>query len=706
MGEIFSAEKPAESLEFTGERLTSSASGQIEIEHFHRYFLARAQCRGKDVLDIASGEGYGSAFLAQVARSVVGVEIAPAIATHAARAYRRRNLRFVVGDARAIPLPAAAVDVVVSFETIEHLFEQEAFVAEVKRVLRPGGLFIVSTPERDVFSPYNSPANPFHCRELTREEFRRVLGAAFASVQLMDQRPMLGSAMLLDGAAADERMTALTFERRGDSHFEACDGLPRNLYVIAFASDAAVAVPATSLYIETSHIDLRDRQCARQAQQAAERLTEQQARNHAEAISAVETEAAAAKAQTARLAAELSGERAQAHRLEQDLAELRATLEAVYASTSWRMLRPAHRLGRRFPWLARFTRRSIKLVWWTLTLQLGTRLSQFRAARRGGRTELSPQEPPDPLLQAPPDLPIPVPAATLGNGCSPPATTANPASVLGTDLVMTTHNAVIGIVTYDNSASQLKRLLSSAEISLRQADLATDGRIFVTDNGTPSDAITAGNVAVRRLPSLGNLGFGASHNRLMQAAFDAGADVYIAANPDGMFHPDAVSALLREIAATDGDALVEALQFPEEHPKVYDPATLDTPWASGACLGITRKIFEAIGGFDESFFLYCEDVDLSWRARAAGFSVKVCPLALFLHPVTNRPPTVESVRRFRESGIVLARKWGDPNFERFLAEELRKSGASPPHSRPLAVPEKWLPVADFSHLFHFAPTRW
>ena len=104
MGEIFSRERPRLTLGFTGERLTTSIGGQIEIEHYHRYFLARELCRDKDVLDIASGQGYGSAFLAQAARSVVGVELNAEVAAHAARAYSRRNLHFVGGDVRSIPL--------------------------------------------------------------------------------------------------------------------------------------------------------------------------------------------------------------------------------------------------------------------------------------------------------------------------------------------------------------------------------------------------------------------------------------------------------------------------------------------------------------------------------------------------------------------------------------------------------------------------
>src|SRR5689334_1946598 len=139
MGEIFARERPSNSLAFSGERMTSAAAGQIEIEHFHRYFLARQLCRGKDVIDVASGEGYGAALLSQVARSVVGVELSLEAVAHASAAYGRRNVAFLAADARAMPLADASIDVVVSFETIEHFWEQETFLTEVKRVLRPGG---------------------------------------------------------------------------------------------------------------------------------------------------------------------------------------------------------------------------------------------------------------------------------------------------------------------------------------------------------------------------------------------------------------------------------------------------------------------------------------------------------------------------------------------------------------------------------------
>jgi len=130
MRETFPREAAENPEPFTGARLTASIHGQVEIEHYHRYLFSRNFCRDRDVLDVASGEGYGAAHLAQVARRVVGVEYSGATALNAAANFPRPNLWFVRGDARSLPLADACVDVVTSFETIEHFDRQEDFVAE------------------------------------------------------------------------------------------------------------------------------------------------------------------------------------------------------------------------------------------------------------------------------------------------------------------------------------------------------------------------------------------------------------------------------------------------------------------------------------------------------------------------------------------------------------------------------------------------
>ncbi len=94
------------------------------------------------------------------------------------------------------------MDIVVSFETLEHVADQDRFLTEVRRVLRPRGWFIVSTPERDVYSAPGHEPNPYHVRELTEPEFRALLATHFATLRMLHQRAVLGSVLLASGAAA------------------------------------------------------------------------------------------------------------------------------------------------------------------------------------------------------------------------------------------------------------------------------------------------------------------------------------------------------------------------------------------------------------------------------------------------------------------------------------------------------------------------
>ncbi len=264
----------------------------------------------------------------------------------------------------------------------------------------------------------------------------------------------------------------------------------------------------------------------------------------------------------------------------------------------------------------------------------------------------------------------------------------------------------IGLVTFNNSLRDLNRAVAAAKLSLSTAGLGQEHAFYLVDNGASTEDFLTDPDFLVRLSSRGNVGFGGGHNYLMEAAFSAGFDVYIAINPDGFLHPDAVGAMVRTLNASHGKALVEALQFPSEHPKRYAPDTLDTPWVSGACLAIPKLVHEAIGGFDEIFFMYCEDVDYSWRARAAGFALKMCPTALFLHRVTNREVPRSTLQMIFTSGVILARKWGDPEFEQWLKTELKARNMPLPSISPMPVPEESRQFADFKHEFTFSQARW
>jgi 2-polyprenyl-3-methyl-5-hydroxy-6-metoxy-1,4-benzoquinol methylase len=157
------------------ERLTTDLFTMSSVEHLHRYAIAADLCRGKDALDIASGEGYGSNLLAKVAKSVVGVDISSEVIKQASVKYARANLTFRDGAADAIPLGDSSVDVVVSFETLEHHDKHEGMLAEIKRVLRPDGIMIISTPDKLFYSDVTGYRNAYHVKELYLDEFKALI---------------------------------------------------------------------------------------------------------------------------------------------------------------------------------------------------------------------------------------------------------------------------------------------------------------------------------------------------------------------------------------------------------------------------------------------------------------------------------------------------------------------------------------------------
>lgn len=176
-------------LPFTGERFTPECVREIWYEHWHRYAFARTLCAGRRVLDAACGEGYGSALLAPVATSVIGLDVDHDTVRHARSRYGSAgNLTFRQGSVTALDLADASVDVIVSFETIEHLAAQETMLAEFRRVLAPDGLLVISSPDRDNYNAGGAEPNPFHVRELSLDEFQSRLAQQFPAVALYGQK--------------------------------------------------------------------------------------------------------------------------------------------------------------------------------------------------------------------------------------------------------------------------------------------------------------------------------------------------------------------------------------------------------------------------------------------------------------------------------------------------------------------------------------
>ncbi|WP_317995236.1 methyltransferase domain-containing protein [Vulcanimicrobium alpinum] len=237
-------------LTFTGERYVPGLMGQIRYEHVHRYAIARRLAAGRRVLDVASGEGYGTALLATTAAQAVGVDIDESSVERARSVYYASNLRFVVGSASALPLADAGFDFVSSFETLEHIAEHERMVDEIKRVLAPGGTLVISTPNKRVYSDIPQYSNPFHVRELYFSEFRELLSARFRHVRIYGQRIAAASVVHPLANAVVER--PIWFAGRGDDVLDALPALIDPTYFLAVASDEPIEDLVESAFLDPS----------------------------------------------------------------------------------------------------------------------------------------------------------------------------------------------------------------------------------------------------------------------------------------------------------------------------------------------------------------------------------------------------------------------------------------------------------------------
>ncbi|MFO7654283.1 MAG: methyltransferase domain-containing protein [Candidatus Krumholzibacteriia bacterium] len=186
-------------LPFTGEYLVPGRSPRhLEEDHLARYRFALDHVRGRRVLDIACGTGYGAHLLATGdAVEVVGVDVDEQVVAYARDRYRKPNLRFATGDITRWR-DAEPFAVITCFETVEHVPDHRAALANLHALLAAGGTLLISSPNRPVTSPaartpHDPPANPHHVREFTPGELRRELAAAGFGVDdvTWGQRPQI-----------------------------------------------------------------------------------------------------------------------------------------------------------------------------------------------------------------------------------------------------------------------------------------------------------------------------------------------------------------------------------------------------------------------------------------------------------------------------------------------------------------------------------
>ncbi len=277
-------------LDFTGERVVLGKTPRsLVLEHLVRYRLALTFVHADSkVLDVGCGTGYGTALLAEKAAGVAGVDNAQEAVGYARKSYVQRNLFFACADCRSLPFREHCFDQAVLFEVIEHISEQTRCLGEIRRVLTPEGILIVSTPNSAGPTKAIDGPNPFHEKELQEYELLELLRPHFAEVRLFYQHAVSASRIEAGSPASHGGAAEVVEDYSRDS-------APK--YFVAVCSDRRLRLPSKKLLAVEGiedHVaiveDLRqqEREIARLKEEVAarDRRQEDTEREHAKNLAA------------------------------------------------------------------------------------------------------------------------------------------------------------------------------------------------------------------------------------------------------------------------------------------------------------------------------------------------------------------------------------------------------------------------------------
>ncbi|GAA4611347.1 hypothetical protein GCM10023108_03260 [Saccharopolyspora hordei] len=711
-------------IEWTGERCVPWTDDvQVVYEHYHRYAMAARFVRGKRVLDLACGEGYGAALLAAEGAEVVGVDIDPDTVEHATHRYGGRDVTFQVGSITDPDLLAdeKPFDVVVCFEAIEHVEDHDAVLRLVKSRLAQGGLFLSSTPDTAVYTHQHGNDNPYHVKELTLDEYEGLLEGAFRHVAVLKQNVTVGS--LLTPADPGDPDTAIDGVRLqtiepGEDGWSVHQGVPHT-YLLGLASDKQLPkLPAAALLTDAQLTLVRRsgdtapiiaQRDAAVADVAKLNELYQRSREETEELKGV-----IGRLEELRKAEEQRADQAVREReeLRAELHERRRSAERDAARIEWlrdTVARLEGRVADAERQAAELSAENAELAAQNSALVQRAVTKYRKVVERVAPRGTARRDAYEILLGRKPGVPQPEEVVETG-----------PLPVPCSDKPLV--SVIVPVHGKWPYTRQCLRFLGGHVVSV-------PFEVIVVDDASPDDSAEklAACEGVRLVRTERNLGFigacnlGAQHARGEHLFFlNNDAEVtesWLDVLMDTMRSDERIGLVGAKLVYPDGrlqeaGGIVWADGTGWNYGRGTDPGGAefnvlrDVDYCSGAAILVRKDVFQQVGGFDTRYApAYYEDTDLAFAVRAAGYRTVVQPKAVVVHHegVSNGTDLSTGVKKHQEiNRRAFVEKWADTLAAEHLPEAsprnlwlARHRGTRGHHGPIVLVKDHQVPRPDF-----------